>query len=137
MGYATREDLDQRFGDAEIAGLLDRDNLGFDGDGTFENAVSDSSALIDGYLAGSYTTPLTTIPGLITAICCDIVRFKLWDDRAPDEVRKRYEDAMRQLRDISNGVLTLPAQALTPNSDSGISYSAPCRLFTAKTLYDY
>jgi phage gp36-like protein len=139
VGYCNRDDLVQRFGAREIDDLLDRDNNGDDDTDTLQETIEDADALIDGYLGSRYAVPLETVPHLIRSISCDITRYKLWDDNAPDEVRKRYEDAVKQLRDIANGLISLPID--TPPSETGgaggIEYEANERIFTMTTLADF
>lgn len=108
MTYCVKADLEKRFG-AEIAQLLDRDNNGTEDAGILDTALADTDAEINGYLqGGGYALPLSEVPDLVKAIACDIARYRLWDDRAPEEVRKRYESAIARLRDIAKGVIKLP-----------------------------
>lgn len=137
MPYVVRADLDQRFGASEIDQLLDRNNDATEDSGALDTAIADTDALIDGYLAALYTLPVVLIPALLKAIACDIVRFKLWDDNAPTEVRKRYEDALKQLKDIANGLIKLPIDAVTSTNETGISYKETNRIFTSCTLRDF
>lgn len=115
MAYITRTDLERRFGATEIADLLDDDA---DGDEITTEAdsllasIDDACNLIDGYLLSRYTLPLSAVPDMLKSWACDIARFKLWADRAPEEVRKRYEDAIGQLKDLARGLISLP-----PDSD--------------------
>jgi phage gp36-like protein len=46
--------------------------------------------------------PLPTVPAVLTRITCDIARYRLWEDRASDEVRRRYDDAVKLLTHISS-----------------------------------
>lgn len=140
--YIDGTGLRQRFG-PEIDQLIDADpqaappvvgNIDKLG-----RACDDAASLIDGYLLTRYTLPLVSVPSLVVAWAADIARFKLWDDRAPEEVRKRYEDALAQLKLLASGAMSLP-----PGSDGAkpaasvvfASYSAP-RVFTAQTLAGY
>lgn len=137
MAYTTRSDLVHHFGEREIADLLDRDNNGVEDTGVLNHVIADSAAIIDGYLASRYSVPLDPVPQLIESICCDIVRYKLWDDRAPEEVRKRYEDRIKQLRDLANGVMSLPSTTTTAESGGSVDYAANERIFTMDSLADF
>lgn len=136
MAYCAKTDLEQRFGAVEIADLLDRDHNGTEDSGVLAQTIGDADALIDGYLGSRYAVPLSTIPDLVKAISCDIVRFLLWDDNAPDEIRKRYDDRIKQLRDIANGMISLPATttASTTGGNGGVEYEGNERVFTMDTL---
>lgn len=127
--YITEAQFEQRFGSAELSELL--------GEGSsFADVENDAASLIDGYLSSRYTLPLVSVPMIVTGWAADITRFKLWDDHAPEEVRRRYEDALTALGHLAKGVISLP-----PGSDGAPSapgtnfggYSAE-RVFTADTL---
>lgn len=136
MAYCTRGDLVQRFGEREIADLLDRNTDGQDDQQALSSRVQDADALIDGYLGAKYAVPIIgSIPQAIKLIACDIVRYLLWDDRAPDEVRKRYEDAVNRLKDYARGIMVLPDLEPAPtNTSGGVDYYAEERVFTRDTL---
>lgn len=135
MGYIVRSDLDARYGTREITELLDTDNNGSEDTERLDGIIEDASALVDSYVAGAYTVPLAPCPTVILAIVSDVVRFKLWDDRAPDEVRKRYDDALKQLRDIATGLMKLPGLSnISTQQIGGIEYTETERLFTLETL---
>ncbi len=62
----------------------------------------------------------------------------LYKDKTNEEVRKRYEDSLKQLKDIANGLITLPADQVTQlESAGGIEYVEPDRVFTMCTLKDF
>ena len=135
MAYCTEADLKARFGDQEIDDLLDRDNDSSADTNALASAQADCDAQIDGYLAALYETPLDPVPDLIVGIACNITRYILWGNNAPEEVRKRFEDARAQLRDIAKGIITLPSDQVSQlSSAGGIEYMDEDRIFTAETL---
>lgn len=103
MPYATRADLEARYGAAEIFQLADRDGDGVIDAGVIEQALTDAGAEVDGYLASRYALPLADVPPIVKVFACDIARYRLWDKAASDEVRRRYEDALRYLRLAADG----------------------------------
>lgn len=107
MSYATEVDMLARFGADELTALADRDGNGSADSGMMERALDDASAEIDVYLAGRYALPLAHVPTVLVRIACDIARYRLWADRASDEVRRRYEDARRLLERIASGEVVL------------------------------
>lgn len=139
MPYTTQAALNARFGSAEIDALLDRSREGTPDTAALAAVIKDADALIDGYIGGKYTLPLVFVPDLLANLSADIVRFRLYDAQAPEEVRRRYEDALAVLKGIASGEVVLPpgvngavaAQAITFGG-----YSAE-RVFTADTLADY
>jgi phage gp36-like protein len=122
--YAAFADLVARYGEAEIAQLTDRDTppSGAADEAVAERALLDADAEIDAYLAGRYALPLASPPPVLRRVACDIARYRLWDDRASEEVRLRYEDARRLLQAIADGHVALGAAA------SGVAWSAPRRV---------
>jgi len=139
MAYATEANMIERFGETEILELTDRDKDSEVDSAVLDGALSDADALIDGYLAARYTLPLASVPSLLIGPACDIARFKLWDDRAPDEVRKRYDDALALLKLISNGTVVLPpdAQGEKPAASASMDFYCQTRVFTEETLADF
>ena len=107
MAYATLADLVSRHGEDELAQLTDRLGAGVPDAAIVERALADADAEIDGYLASRYAMPLATVPPVLARIACDIARYRLWEDRASDEVRRRYEDARRVLESIARGQVSL------------------------------
>lgn len=118
MPYTTRAQLDNAFGASEVASLLDRDNDGSEDVGALAYAIANADALIDAYLASRYEVPLVEVPQLVAMISTDITRFLLWDDKAPAEVQKRYDERIKQLKDIQQGYLSLPSTV--PASTTGL-----------------
>lgn len=113
MAYATLADLIDRYGDQELTQLTDRLGMAAPDAAIVGRAIDDASAEIDGYLAVRYALPLTATPSVLVRLCADIARYRLWDDRASEEVRRRYEDARRVLERIASGDVSLGLPALT------------------------
>lgn len=82
------------------------------------DAISDASAEIDGYLSGLYGLPLLSPPAALTRVCSDIARYYLYDDAAPDQVAKRYDNAIAYLREVGMGKIHLYPE--TPAVGSGV-----------------
>jgi phage gp36-like protein len=139
MTYATQSDMTDRFDEQEIIELTDRTGAGVVNATVLGKALADADALIDGYLAARYTLPLTYTPAILVGPAADIARFRLWDDRATEEVRQRYEDAMAMLKLISQGVVVLPpdVNGVLPVNAVGMDYYSQERVFTAETLEDF
>ena len=98
-----------------------------------------ASALIDSYLAGRYALPLSNNPDVIQTLCLDIARYYLGHNAQEDDVRQRYEDALKTLDMIAKGTLTLGlALAETPPASVGSPrYLSPGAVFTRSTLEGY
>ncbi len=113
MGYATREAMETRFGVAEILQLADRENTGFADAGVIAAALADADNEIDGYVGVLYALPLDETPPILLRLACDMARFFLYKDRASEQVRQSYEDAVDRLKRIANGTLKLPLPDVT------------------------
>lgn len=130
MGYATQQDLVDRFGETELAQLTDRDTAAFVDAAVLSRALADADAEIDGYLAARFTLPLTVVPPILVRLAADIARFRLYDDRATEQVRTRYEDAVRLLREVAAGRFVV--DGATP---LGSTAAVPVLARTAERLF--
>jgi phage gp36-like protein len=96
-----------RFDEDELIRLSDRENTGAINADVVASKLADADAEIDGYLAGRYTLPLTSVPEALRRIACDIARYHLYDDRVTEAVQKRYDDAIKFLRMVAKGEVQL------------------------------
>ena len=139
MTYAVQQDLVDRFSAEELAQLTDRDQaLVIDTD-VLGRALADADAEIDGYLAARYSLPLATAPAALVRVAADIARYRLWADRASEAVRKRYEDAVRDLKAMSSGGIVIDgAVALAPAArNMTVTQRSPAAQFGSDTLAGY
>lgn len=107
--YATRDDMVRQFGETECIALSDRDYTGEIDDDVLNGGLERATATIDSYLAGRYPVPWTDTPGILTGKCCDIARYELTgaETQNTEEIRQRYEDAIRYLERVADGRITL------------------------------
>lgn len=129
MSYCTASDLRTRYG-AEVDDLITRD--GVPQESILATAIADADAEIDGYLAARYELPLPMTPALLPRVACDLARYRLWGARASEEVRQRYEDALRVLEGLSRGTvrLGLPDASTAPAQPSmSAAKSGPAPVF--------
>ena len=105
--YATRDDLVARYGAEEMDALAPADP-GTGASPRADAALADAAADIEAHLAEGYDLPLPsgTWP-LLTAVCCDLARLRLYDDAAPEHVLGRGSTARRRVRDLASGALVL------------------------------
>lgn len=93
------------------------------------NAVIDSAGrLIDSYLSPRYSLPLDQAfidQSSLPEFCNDIVRYKLMDDLATEEVDNRYKEALRWLRDVSMNKASLGEQDTATATAEGRMISRP------------
>lgn len=138
--YIDGTGLRHRFGAKEIDDLIGADPLAepvAPGDvEKLARSCEDATTMIDGYLAGRYTLPLVSVPNMVQGWAADIARYRLWDEHAPEEVRRRFEDALSQLKLLAQGLIALPPGSDGTPAASGLKfggYSAD-RVFTSDTL---
>jgi phage gp36-like protein len=138
--YATRDDMIKRFGEEEIILLTDQDaNAGVIDDGVLNQALADASAEVDGYLGGRYTLPLPSAPAVLVRICCDIARYLLHDEHAPERIEKRYDDSVKFLKSLAKGEIGLgiPDEGDASPSNNTAQISSDGRVFGRRNSGDF
>lgn len=125
MAYATRPDLEARYGAEELAqreALLSA--------GAVERALADASDEIDRYAAGRYALPLTPVSPTLERLTCTLARYYLLGDSASETARQGYDDARAFLRALASGSVTLDHAVAAPGTAAGaVSVVASPRLF--------
>lgn len=107
--YATQAQFIEAFGEPETLMLtnLDSPNTTTVNPVPLDRALTDASALIDSYLARRYLLPLASVPQVLIPYCLDIARYKLDRIRSREDVRQRYEDAIKWLEMVASGKVYL------------------------------
>jgi phage gp36-like protein len=130
MSYATQADLISRYGETEIIQLSDRANTGAIDAAVVADKIADADAEIDAYLAARYTLPLQTIPTVLKRIACDIARYHLYDNRATEDVIRRYKAATDFLTAVAKGTVSIGVDSAgtePTSSDLPLVDAAPSR----------
>jgi len=120
--------MTDRFGVQEIIQLTDRavPPTGVINTTVLDRAISDATAEINAALAGRYSLPLAVVPEVLARVACNLSRYHLYDV-PPEDVRKRYDDGLRFLRDVASGKITMgvdSAGAQATPSDGAETQSA-------------
>ena len=140
MSYATQQDMVDRFGEVEVINLTDRADppAGVIDADVLARALDDAADEIDAYVGNRHPLPLVSVPRVLVRVACDVTRYRLSDDCGvlTEEVEYRYKDAVRFLRDISAGRVSLGVTAAPVQLDSP-KVIAPPRVFTADSLSDF
>ena len=138
MPYATLQELTDRYGAALLVALTDRGEVatGMVDSAVVTKALADASEVIDGFLAVKYVIPLVTVPGLVNDLCKSIAIYKLHITMPEEKIARDYQDAMKSLRDISDGRLRIPAEGVEPAStgSTGAILTDRDRDFSAVTM---
>lgn len=110
MAYATLAAMAARYGETELIELTDRIGSGQIDTAVLDQAIADADAVIDGYLAGRYSLPLSPVPSILIGYGCDLARERLWGDAAADHpVVRRGNDARKFLVLLAEGRVSLGA----------------------------
>ncbi|TCB75530.1 DUF1320 domain-containing protein [Acinetobacter sp. ANC 3781] len=98
--YATKTDLVARFGQniLNIAQMFPADVPD-----PLETSLQDACEEVDGYLAVRYPLPLPNVPNNLKRLVCDIARYKLHFEAAPEVVELRYKVAIDFLKGVRDG----------------------------------
>lgn len=131
--YATVDIMTARFGQREVIALSDREDTGEANATVLGDALDDASSEIDTYLAGRYTLPLDPAPKMLAGVCCDIARYRLCGGETvmTEEIEKRYNAAVKFLRLVASGEVTLGANAAgaVAEPDNSIQFVPGTRVF--------
>jgi len=127
MAYAMLQDVQDRIGERELIALTDRSDppLGVVDVTAVGRALADASAQIDAYLAGRYTLPLNNVPAELRRMAVEMGLYHLQSLRPLGDIedtRKRYEDCLRFLRELSDGKRSLGL------SENSLPAAAPNRV---------
>lgn len=129
MSYATRADIEALYGGDELRGVL---NLARDAElsptdtARVDQALTESASQIDAYIGPRYTLPLPTVPDVLRGFAIDmtIYRLALRNGRPRDELRTRYEDAIKFLGAVGKGHANLPGVDIGATSSDAASGSS-------------
>ena len=139
MTYATQQNMIDRFGEQELIELTDRDQLGVIDAVVLAQALADADAEINAYLVSRYTLPLASVPPVLVKFAADVARYQLYDTRATEMVKARYDDAIKFFKMLASGAVSLGLDtASEPVADvGGVQVSAPDRVFNDDSLAGY
>ena len=116
--YITQTDIENRIGEERLIELTDDDGLNTVNTTVLDQLISEAEGEVDGYLCKQYSVPLPSPPAIIKAICLDIVVYRLYGRRegTPEDVEKRYQNAIRYLEKVSKNQVSLGIDTLPPES---------------------
>jgi len=119
MAYCTQADILDQVDENELILYTDDANEGEIDADVVAAAIDKADALIDAYLAARYSVPVDPVPAVLAGLCVDIAVFNLAArrNRESDSVRRRYEDAVKFLKDVAAGKAVIAG--VTPASGSG------------------
>lgn len=144
MGYCDQTDVTRRIGSTLLIELTDDTGAGTVETTALAECISDSDGVINGYLRGRYSVPLSTVPDLIKRISTYLTIYYLYDRRAsafggiPPHIAENYKFAIDTLKLINNGTVDLGIEPPPASSTAQIAQTdGPTRGFTATTMMDF
>lgn len=114
MAYATYADAVAIYGESYVTVLSDRDGEGLADELSLERHFQIASDQMDGYMLGRYPLPLPIVPSNFVKVCVDLALYNAapTQDVRTEELRARYEDAVRYLEMIAANKVRL---AISPD----------------------
>ena len=139
MDYCTQQDMIDRFGNDEIIQLTDHDNAGVIDVVVLARALADASGEIDGYVSTRYSVPLANVTKTVNRIACDITRYYLHDEHPTELVEKRYDDAVKFLKGVSAGTISIGIDDAggKPVSNDTVEFEPGSNAFDRKNSSDF
>mgnify|MGYP001018410175 CR=1 len=132
MTYASQQNLIDRFGEDELIQLTDRASLDAIDATVVARALADADAEINGYLSTRYTLPLSPVPAVLEKLACDIARYQLFENAVTEIVTERYENAIRFLKDVAAGKVTLGVDG---NGDTAATISNSVQISSTTPVF--
>lgn len=140
MAYTSLGQLIARFGERMLVALTDRGELhtGEIDAEVIDRALTDTDAMIDGFVAARYGA-LTTVPPLLADLALAIAIYKLHIAAPDPKIEADYKDALRLLREIASGLARIPGvdgkePAAAGSGTDGIRFTDRERPLTPETL---
>jgi phage gp36-like protein len=106
MLYCSLQGLIDRFSEQELIQLTDRDSLGVINEDVLNRAIEDASTEMDAYLS-RFNYSVDTLPMSLKPLACNIARYYLYDDAPTDVVVKRYDNAIKFLKAVHAGQISI------------------------------
>jgi phage gp36-like protein len=126
MHYASRADLERLYGPEIVRILSDirdsddppsEDQARVLADEKIEEALGAADAEINAYITVKYALPLKYVPPVLKQFARNIAIYHLALHDRTEEMRVRYEDAIKFLQAIGTGKAALPPDPAAPVAD--------------------
>ena len=138
--YVDKTGMIDRYGEIDLIQLTDRGTPQAGGivDTVLDKALADAAAVIHGYArSAGYAVPFAPTPDMVDGWQACIALYLLYREEAPEKVKKDYEIALGQLKDLAAGRITLQAAGVespAPAEGAAVLFDAPPRLMTGDAL---
>jgi phage gp36-like protein len=140
--YTTQAELITRFGEQELIELTNREeeSTGAIVAAVVNLAIDDAEAIVNSYLRGRLSLPLSDVPQPLPKITADIARYILHGDHVTDTVEKNYDEAISWLKSFSSGRVSIALDSAETNlaaQQGDATARSPGRIFTRSSLAAY
>lgn len=131
MPYTTQAEMIALFGEDEIVELTNLHEVSATTINVtkFDQANAKTTALIDSYLGESFALPLPSVPVVLGGVAADILRYYLDTIDPREDVRQRYEDAIKWLQMAAQGKVSLglddTGESVATGKQGGYSTQSP------------
>lgn len=140
MAYSTVQDIIAVSSERDVIQLSDDSRVNSIDEGVVAEAISKADALIDSYCGGKYVVPLSPVPLIIGDISAQLAYHFLYERRhrqnMPDPMIKVYDRLVARLKQISEGLIFLPAAKIGEGTAEG-SGPAYCNKTKADRLFPW
>lgn len=138
MPYCNLIDIKRMVDEAVLISLTDDEDSGDVVSSVVDAAISDADAMIDTYLAGKYSVPISPTPSIVRKLSVDIALYNLFSrrGRVSEATEQRYKDAVSMLRDVSKGNAAIAGATDAPEerSDDVVIITNSTRLFSRSSM---
>ena len=112
--YCTIEDIRRYVAEKELIDLTDDAGTGEADTDIAAGIITDAADEVNSYIQARYTVPLVSVPRFISQLTIDIAIYRLYKRRfameMPDSLERSYQNALKNLRLIQKGDLTIGAE---------------------------
>lgn len=133
MAYCDRVDIQRVIAEQDLRELTsDGEQIDW---AVVDDAILRASSIVDSYISVRYSVPITPTPKILEDKTVSIAVYLIYEKRAagmtevPNDVRRRYEDALAWLKEVRDGKATLIPSG---TGDEGIRYKSRKRIFDEK-----
>ena len=143
MAYCTQSDIEKLISTAELAELTSESG-GTPDAAVVAEAIAKADAEIDAYSGMRYQVLFDPVPAMVQSLSTDMAIYHLVSRRqlgkpAQEVRRKKYEDALDFLKNVSKGLAALGATAVPPAQvESAVAeVTSSERTFSRESLKDW
>ena len=137
MPYCTLDDIKAMMDEDEIIRYTDDYDAGLVNTSVTDKAIAGADALIDSHIAARYSVPVSPVPDIIAGLAVDIAIYRIYSRRsqAPDDIRQKYDDAVRYLEKAAAGKVIIPGADSAPagKGDDAVTITS-ARIFSRDSM---